>query len=82
MRKSLELSDPKSCLNKAMPNEMLFVILGRDVAAVPTIRAWIAERIKLGKNTSDDPQIKEAEQWINTVLDEQVTEPEGDEHCE
>ena len=58
------------------------VILGRDVAAVPTIRAWIAERIKLGKNTSDDPQIKEAEQWINTVLDEQVTEPKDDEHCE
>lgn len=81
MRKSQELSDPTSCLNKARPNEMLFVLLGRDVSAVEAVRAWIDSRIAKGKNALDDPQIKEARQWIDTVLDDQVTEPVGDEHC-
>ena len=82
MRKRDELSDPNSCLNRAMPNEPLFVLLGRDVAAVPTVRFWIAERIKLGRNKLDDEQILEALRWCDEVLDDQVTEPIGDEHCE
>jgi len=39
---------------------MLFVLLGRDKAAPFAIRAWVAERIRLGKNKPDDPQIAEA----------------------
>ena len=60
MIKRDELSNPQSCLNRAADDEMLFVLLGRDSAAPFAIRAWAMERIRLGKNTADDPQIKEA----------------------
>lgn len=71
MRKRDELSDPKSCLNKATDDELLFVLLGRDVAATVAVRAWIEERVRLGKNTRDDIQIADAELWIADVLAEQ-----------
>ena len=61
MKKITELSDPTSCLNKASYDEMLFVLRGHDIAAPATIRAWIKERIRLGKNTWNDEQILEAE---------------------
>lgn len=60
MIKFHELTNPKSCLNKAQPTEMLFVLLARDPAAPATIRAWADERVKLGKNQPDDRQIREA----------------------
>lgn len=60
MRKHEELSDPNSCWNKARPNEMLFVLLGRDVTASGTVHDWAERRIKVGKNTREDPQITEA----------------------
>ena len=60
MRKKDELSNPISCMNRAGDNEMTFVLLGRDLAAPMAIRAWVAERIRIGKNTIDDPQITEA----------------------
>lgn len=62
MRKKEELTDPKSCMSKARPDEMTFVLLARDAAAPVAIRAWIAERIRIGKNNPDDAQIKEAEE--------------------
>lgn len=61
MRKRDELSDPKSCLNKANDSERLFVLLERDAAAPETIRFWIQKRIELGKNTPGDEQLVEAE---------------------
>jgi len=64
MRKTQELTDPKSCMSRARPDEMTFVLLGRDDAAPVAIRAWIEERIRLGKNTPGDPQILEAEACI------------------
>lgn len=60
MRKSDELNDTESCFNKANDGERLFVLLARDPAAPVAIRAWIAERIRLGKNAPDDAQILEA----------------------
>lgn len=68
MRKRDELSDPKSCLNRAFDTEWVFVLLGRDVAATVAVRAWIKERIRLGKNRPDDLQVRDAEQWIESVL--------------
>lgn len=65
MIKSKELSDPTSCLNKADDDELLFVLLGRDPAAAAAVRAWIRERINLGKNNFDDAKITEAQDWIN-----------------
>lgn len=62
MIKRKELTDPKSCMSRADNDEMTFVLLGRDLAAPVAIRAWIAERIRLGKNKADDPQIVEAEE--------------------
>jgi hypothetical protein len=60
MRKCMEKADGNSCLNKADDNELIFVLLGRDVAAAATIRFWTLERIRLGKNKFNDQQIQEA----------------------
>ncbi len=67
MRKCDELSDPKSCMSRARENEMTFVLLARDPAAPVAIRAWIAERLRLGKNQPDDSQISEAESCARTM---------------
>lgn len=60
MIKREELSNPNSCMSRASEDEMTFVLLGRDVAAPAAIRAWIEERVRLGKNAREDPQILEA----------------------
>jgi hypothetical protein len=67
MRKRDEMADPASCLSKAHEDEWVFVLLERDLAAPAAVRAWIAERIRLGKNQPDDPQILEARQWCSMV---------------
>lgn len=67
MRKLDELTNPGACMVRARDDEMTFVLLGRDVAAPVTIRAWIAERIRLGKNKPDDPQLLEAEQCARVM---------------
>jgi hypothetical protein len=67
MRKQAELTNPESCMGRAGDQEMTFVLLGRDAAAPFAIRAWIAERIRLGKNAPDDPQIREAEECARTM---------------
>ncbi len=64
MRKHEELSDAESCLNRAKDDEMVFVLLGRDITSVATIRTWISERIFTGKNKSSDAQIVKAEEII------------------
>lgn len=61
MRKTEEQANPASCFNQALPQEMTFVLLGRDEAAPAVIRAWCAERIRLGKNLQSDQQIIEAQ---------------------
>jgi hypothetical protein len=67
MRKSKELADPNSCLNKAGEDEMLFVLLGRDKAAPAAVHAWVLERLRLGLNTLEDPKIVEAMNWMEEV---------------
>lgn len=76
MRKRDELTDPQSCMNRANDEEMTFVLLARDAAAPAAIRAWVEERIRLGKNQRGDSQIIEAMQcaWIMEV---QRTGPTG-----
>jgi hypothetical protein len=61
MLKRIELSNPKSCLNRAADDEMIFVLRGCDVTTPKTIRFWISERIKAGKNKPTDVQIIEAD---------------------
>lgn len=60
MLKRDELTNPNSCLNRSRDDEMLFVLLGRDKAAPVVIRAWVTERLRIGENQVDDPQILEA----------------------
>lgn len=56
-----ELSNAGSCLNKAHPDEMIFVLRSKDRAAPAAIRAWIQERIRLGYNEACDAKLLEAE---------------------
>lgn len=67
MRKRDELTDPASCMSRARDDEMTFVLLGRDKAAPAAIRAWIMERLRLGKNQLDDAQIVEAQECIRVM---------------
>lgn len=60
MRKKDELSLDHTCMHHAHPEEMVFVLLSRDAAAPAAIRAWVAERLRLGKNVGGDEQILEA----------------------
>lgn len=57
MRKCDELALQRSCINRALPSEMLFVLLGRDKAAPAAIRHWVSERVRLGLNKEGDAQI-------------------------
>ena len=65
MRKRDELVE--GCMAKARPDAMTFVLLARDAAAPVAIRAWIAERVRLGKNRPHDEQIVGAEQIAKTM---------------
>jgi hypothetical protein len=67
MLKKDEIADPKSCLNKAADDEMLFVIREKDPCAIATVLAWINYRIESGKNTNSDAKIIEAMDWCNKV---------------
>jgi hypothetical protein len=78
MLKRDELSDPNSCLNRAADDEMIFVLLGRDVATPHAIREWGLERVLRGKNHPDDSQIVEALECANKIgNDHDQAEAEG-----
>lgn len=64
-----ELTNPNSCMSRAHDEEMTFVLLGRDAAAPVAIRAWMAERIRIGKNKPGDAQILEALQCAESMED-------------
>ncbi len=57
-------------MQHAHDEEMVFVLLSRDAAAPVAIRAWVAERIRLGKNVESDDQIVEAIQCAETMESE------------
>jgi hypothetical protein len=67
VRKIDEITNDASCLKRARMDEMVFVLLGRDKAAPFAIRAWVEERIRLGKNERDDEQIVEALACADTM---------------
>ncbi len=48
MRKSQEIYDPNSCLNKAKSDEPIFVIRGQDALAVQVIAYWISLGLESG----------------------------------
>lgn len=67
MIKRDEIANPQSCFNKASDDERLFVLLARDPAAPVALRAWIAERLRLGMNAPDDAQICEARECADRM---------------
>lgn len=73
MIKSDVIDNPASCFNTAYDQEQLFVLLARDPAAPVAIRAWIAERLRLGRNKPGDEQIREAYECA-TLMELQRTE--------
>lgn len=75
MRKHDELI--KGCMAKARDDEMTFVLLGRDAASPATIRFWVSERIRLGKNQPDDVQIVEALECARTMEAEREKPPKA-----
>lgn len=60
MRKREELSSSDTCMSHAHPDEMVFVLIGRDPSAPEAIRTWVDDRVGLGKNVHTDVQIVEA----------------------
>jgi hypothetical protein len=72
MRKRDEMTSPASCMSRAQDNEMTFVLLGRDAAAPAAIRAWIAERVRLGKNLPGDAQLVDAEECACVMENERT----------
>ncbi len=71
MIKSEELSNPNSCLNKAKDDEILFVLLDRDLAFADTVRYWIEKRIQFGLNKREDLKMIEAANCVQKVLRKQ-----------
>jgi len=71
MLKKDEMMNAASCLNKAEMDERIFVLLGRDLAAPFAIRCWANERVRLGKNKADDPQITEALECARLIEESQ-----------
>ena len=71
MIKRMEKADGRSCWNKAADDELVFVLLARDVAAPRAVREWANERVALGKNRFDDSQIEEALKWAKAVENQQ-----------
>lgn len=77
MIKHQELSNPASCMSRARDDERVFVLLARDAAAPVAIRAWVAERIRLRKNSLTDPQILEALECANEMERERFVREVG-----
>jgi hypothetical protein len=69
MLKREELANPGSCFNRAKDDEMVFVLLARDVAAPEAIYAWARTRVEMGKNKWTDPQIEEALRCADSMRD-------------
>lgn len=73
MIKHKELSDPASCLNKAEPDEPVFVIRAKDPLAAATIRHWVAMAYDVHepeKRAEAEAWIELAEDWRNRTLPE------------
>lgn len=48
------------CYHNALPEEPMFILLGRDPTAGRRVREWALARVACGKNKPMDDQIKDA----------------------
>lgn len=67
MRKIDEIEQPGSCLNKARPEEPLFVLRAKDPLAANIVRAWAATAESSG--THEAEKIAEARKLADTMDD-------------
>lgn len=58
MTKQEQINDPNSCWNKAKPDEEVFVLLARDLAAPNTIREWVEIRRSCGRGETLDDKLQ------------------------
>lgn len=68
MLKKHELVVPHSCLNKADPNEPIFVLRAKDPLAAMTIRYWAAMADGVHEHEKIDEALRfavEMDQWHN-----------------
>lgn len=65
MLKKLELSTPTSCLNKAAPDEPIFVLRAKDPLAAITIQHWIT----MATGIHESPKLDEAHELSMKMLD-------------
>ena len=82
MLKKLELSTPKSCLNKAATDEPIFVLRAKDPLAAMTVRHWIT----MSEGLHESAKLEEAhklaammEDWRKRTYPEppQAADPQG-----
>lgn len=57
----------QGCMSRAFDDEMIFVLLARDVTSPATIRNWCKQRISCGRNRENDHQIIEARICANEM---------------
>lgn len=61
MRKKDELRHPTSCLNKADPNEPIFVLRAKDPIAAQVIRHWAAMAVDIHESEKREEALECAE---------------------
>ena len=69
MLKREELFNPQSCLNKAEPEELIFVVRAKDPLAAQTVRHWAAMAVGVHEKEKIDEAIswaKRAEEFLET----------------
>lgn len=71
MLKKNELIEPSSCLNKAHPEEPIFVLRAKDPAAPATVRLWAAMAVGI----HEPEKLKEAD-MLASEMDAWRTERE------
>jgi hypothetical protein len=67
MTKLEEINDPRSCLNRAADDELVFVLRASDPAATVAVAAWMEARIALGENRPGDAKLQEAGHWLHNA---------------
>lgn len=69
MLKREEMSNPNSCLNRAVDDEPIFVLRAKDKASFWAVNMWIQSRMLLGMNQPNDEKIISAMDWLEKAVE-------------
>lgn len=70
MRKHEELTNPRSTLAQASPDELIFVLTASDPVAAAAIRSWAYMRVRYGHNCPQDQTIIDAHRLADKMEEE------------